>query len=187
MGATTDHFCSPDWFAATKSTDTTRRRPRHFAGGRRHACRQQLRDDLRDCHGHRCGVVAEVDVSPTEAPTGIRAAISGRTPRRSPGLPVDRAHRPGDDDHVRAVDDSGNIETPSAGVAVKVKLPVLAVDPGRHARHTGFRDGTAVTVVRRSPPTVPEASPACGSTSRRRTPARTSVACTTAVGPCWHR
>lgn len=93
------------------------------------------------------GVVAEVDVSTDGGATWHPATISGQdastvtwsypwTARTAPAMTI----------MSRAVDDSGNIEKPSAGVAVKVNCPCSLWTPADTPGTPDSGDGTAVTV-----------------------------------------
>ena len=87
----------------------------------------------------------------------------------------------------RAVDDSGNLESAIPSVSVNIGCPCTMAGPnvtpaiarpGRHQRGRGRRPLQGRS--RR------DASPACASTRRRPTPARTSATCGRRTGRCSH-
>ena len=81
---------------------------------------------------------------------------------------------------VRAVDDSGNLQTPGAGMTVNVELPLLDLGPEHGppaadaTRATRRSAEVGVKFKRRQ---VRHGHRRCASTRRRPTPARTSAAC----------
>ena len=107
--------------------------------------------------------------------TARRAARAGATRGRPapPGTATIRS---------RAVDDSGNIETPSAGVSVTVgsvrRCPCSIWNDSFDAGHLRpGRPPVPSSSASSSGRTSPASSPASGSTRVRRTPARTSGIC----------
>ena len=173
--------------AATASTDTTRAHLDHLQPRRpgptvADGTKLTVSGTATDTGG---GVVAGVEVSGRRR-LDLAPATRRRRPPRRLDLHLDRPRQPADTSESRAVDDSGNLETPTAGTHRQRQLPVLHLGPERDHRPRRLRRrqrdrGRA----RSSPPTPSGRSPACASTSSAATPAPTSATCGPPAGSCW--
>ena len=178
------------WSPATASTDTDapelRRSPRRStaptsrAASRSRSAAPPRTPAERPAAARSAGVEVSTDGGATWHPAQGRA---NWTYSWTPGATGSATIK------TRAADDSGNLETPGAGVTVNViprDLPLL--DLGRllhraRARTTRTRSSSASS----SAPTRPASSPACASTRRPATPAPTSATCGLRTAPSWPR
>ena len=170
--------------AATASTDTTPPTlDDHLAHQRLDGSGRQHRDHLghRDRHRRRGGRRRGLDRRRHDL--ALRQHDRSGGGERQLDLQLDRARNaPSTKIMSRAIDDSGNIETPSAGVTVNVGCPcsiwATRRPPDAGLRRRQRRRGR--DEVHSPTPTAP--SPASASTSRRPTPAPTSASLWNASG-----
>ena len=163
----------------------------HVRPDRRHRVDRHHRADLDDHvagRGATVGDGAKITISGTASDTGgVVAGVEVSTDGGTTWHPATGttswtytwiAHgNPSTTIKSRAVDDSGNLETPSAGHRGQRRLPVLDLGHRQYPRPSDSGSPPRSRSASSSSPTSSAASPASASTRPARTPARTSAAC----------
>ena len=187
--------CSPTWASSRRPLHRRARRPRRRRPTRRRRPRRSRRRPRRR-NAHRRQRRSRSPARPPTPAAASSPASRSRPTAAPPGTRRDGHHQRGPTRWIvarqpdsttiktRAVDDSGNIETPGAGTDGQRHLPVL--DLGRATRRPAIvdaGDGDSVELGREvHVATSPARSPASASTRRRPTPAPTSATSGRATG-----
>jgi hypothetical protein len=133
--------------AATKSTDTTAPTSTITSPAAGANLQDNSSTTISGTAADTGGVVSEVDVSTDGGSTWHRATISGQDAASVTwSYPWQARSVPTTTIRSRAVDDSGNIETPGSGVTVNVSCPCSLWTPTAQPGTSDSGDGTAVTV-----------------------------------------